>query len=550
MTTIVYQLLWRIILKRFIIIGIILLSFQSIALDLDREKINVAYMGLPTEPIVNAADRNYSVSYGSAYKQIEFQRTIEDIFHIEGFERFQSNATVHIAFQFDEITVTGTEVLSESRKVKNSDGHNYVEFYYIPVLSYDTYAKVIISYANGESKTFNYGTRNNKFNGQEAYTTSDANISLTRDLYQIVYEMHNQFVIDTVNDVDVKLNKIHGYQPIHTTDYLLILDSRFYPEYKDYKRYYLLTNRLFKQMTPFDSIEGLKSEMQVVINFLKQIPAKYPNNKRADIKMRYASFYNLAKIYYYLDEFEKSIDYYEKVIQNDYHEGQSKRNIKAIDDLKDLLAVNQVSGRHFNIQVAQAQSPQLSPAVVNDGFIYIDAEIQTIDKQLIEGKIELNAAVTDIIYELQNLTIINFKFLNDSDEIEMKNIYTSTIETMQLSEDKLQRINYTSQANQSGEQISTGKVNSGVLITALAVQLFQSDKVSLFSYNNELIIKKANVTTAQSTSSTAFSFAFKKKLGQLFSDCTSMQADIKSGQYKNNAEGLTQAVARYANCQN
>ena len=55
-----------------------------------------------------------------------------------------------------------------------------------------------------------------------------------------------------------------------------------------------------------------------------------------------------------------------------------------------------------------------------------------------------------------------------------------------------------------------------------------------------------NEALGQSTSSVAFSFAFKKKLGKFFADCTNMQADIKSSAYKNNAESLMQAVKDYS----
>ena len=529
----------------------LMLSFGSYGLDLDRESINVAYLGLPTNPMVNPVDRNYSVYYNSANNIDEYQRTIEDYFHINGFTKLDSNATVHLDFQFDEIKVTGTEVISDKRKVRDSDGNSYYEFFYIPVLSYETYAKVIISYANGESSIHKFGSKNNKFEGNETYSISEANIALTSDLYRIAYETQNQFIIETTMTMNTMLNELHGYKAVNTTDYLLVLDSRFYPEYKDYKRYYQLSSRLFKQMTPYDSIDGIKSAIQPVLEFLSGIPEKYPGRKKAHIKMRYASYYNMAKIYFYLDELEKSIDYYEKVIENDYHEGQSKRNIKDIDKLKDLFAVNQVNTRHLNIELlGQMHENDQVEVSQSSGYHYVDAEIKTIDNISTEGKIELTDAVQDIVYELQNISFLNFKYLNNADEIAVKKIYTSTIDSILLTDLKLQRINFTSQQQNSNQQVNTGKVDAGVLVSALAVELFHSDKVELYDFNGELILKKPNETSATSTSSTAFSFAFKKKLGQYFSDCNNIQTKIKSGQFRNNAEGLIKVVKAYSLCGN
>ena len=541
------------VLRALVLISICVLSFSSTALDLDREDFKVSYMQLPEQPIVNPINRNYSVYYNSAYKSHEFQSLIEDSFHINGFTRFDTNATIHLDFQFEDLKVVNTEVLEDERQVKGDDGKSYTEYFYIPVLTYTTSAQVFVNYANGESKVYKFGNKKNKFKGQEAYSTSEANIALTSELYQVVFEEQNRFILETTIAMQSKLNELHGYQTVDKSDYLLILDSRRYPEYKDYKRYYQLTTRLFKQMTPFESVEGIRSGIQPVLDFLMGIPEKYPEKKKAHVKMRYASYYNIAKIYYYLDEFEKAIDYYEKVIENDYHEGQSKRNIKDIDKLKDLLAVNQVNTRHLDIQlnpppqINNSQNISQNPSL-DSGFQYVDAEIQTIDNTLTEGKIELSADVQDVVDELQNITVFSFKFLNDSDEIDVKQVYTSTINSIQLSDINLKRINYNSQQQDSYEQVNTGEIEEGILISVLAQEMFSSDRIALYEFNRELVLVKAGEATGTSTSSTAFSFAFKKKLGQYLSDCDQMQSAIKLGQYKNNVEGLINAAKAYSQC--
>lgn len=535
------------ILRFFIFTCLLLLSLQTFSLDLDRESIGVSYLNLPTHPMVNVADRNYSVLYNSAYHENEFQSVVEDNFHIDGFQKVYSQATVLIDFQFDEIMVTGTEVLSKNRKIKDGDGNYHTEYFYVPILKYKTNAQVFVTYANGQSKKYKFGSRSLKYTGEERYSTSEANRTLTNDLGRIVYDVYSQFVVEAVKDMDAKLTKKHGYKVIDTTDYLLVLDSRRYPEYKDYKRYYSLANRLFKQISAFESLDNIRQEIQVVINFLKHIPENYTNTKKADTKMRYASYYNLAKIYYYLDELNQAIFYYQKVIENDYHEGQSKRNIKDIEKLKDLFSVNQVNTRHFSVQLEQSSTPSGQNHGQNN-FDYFDAEIQITDGELLEGKIELNSSIQDTIGELQYSEVINIKFLNDADEIESKAIYTEFIEFIQLEELKLQRISYATKPKNNAP-IYSGKVSQGNLINVLAVELFSSNKISLYSFNNELILKKQQDTNGKSTSSTAFSFAFKKKLGKFFADCSSMQADIKSGAFKNNNEGLIQAVSTYTQCQ-
>ncbi len=531
-------------MKTLTLIFLLTFSLQSSALDLDREDISVSYLQLPTHPMVNIKDRTYSVLYNSAYFEQEFQDIVENNFHIEGFQRLYSNATLLVDFQFDEIEVLSTEVLEKNRRVKDAEGKNHLEYYYIPILKYKTHAQVYLSYANGQTKTYKFGSRSKKYTGEERYSTSEANRVLSNDLHRITHDLFNQFVLDTVTDMDEKLSKKHGYQVMDTTDYLLILDSKRYPEYKDYKRYYSLANRLFKQMSPFENLQPIKNEMQVVINFLERIPENYTSTKKDNVKMRYASAYNLAKIYYYLDDLDQAIYYYQKVIENDYHEGQSKRNIKDIEKLKDLFSVNQVTSRHFPIELEQL-APQQTP--LQNQLQLLDAEIQIIDGELLEGKIELSSE-SDLLQQLAGQEVIVFKFLNDNDEIESKNLYSEFIEYIQLEDAKLQRISFISKPRNNNQNFSNNS-SSKQTISAFAFELFASDKVSLFDTNGELVLIKPNETLGQSTSSVAFSFAFKKKLGKFFADCLNMQADIKSSVYKNNAESLMQAVKDYSQCE-
>lgn len=523
---------------------IFILSQQTFALDLDREDISVSYLDLPTHPMVNVEDRTYSVLYNAAYFENEFQQVVEENFHIQGFQKLFSGASMLIDFQFDEIKVLSTEVLSKTRKVKNSEGVSQIENYFVPVLKYKTNAQVIISYTGGKTKTYKFGSRSKKHKMEEKDSIDEANNFLNDDLNPILYDLFSQFVVETVEKTDLKLSTKHGYRVKETTDYLLVLDSRRYSEYKDYKRYYALANRLFKQMSPFESLSKIKDELQVVITFLEGIPDNYTDTKKADTKMRYASYYNLAKIHYYLDDLDQSIFYYQKVIENDYHKGQSKRNIKDIEKLKDLFSVNQVNTRHFPIELNLSSSQSNTQ---QDSFVYLDAEIQMTDNQMIDGKIELSALVGDSVSELQQTEVVKIKFLNDQDEIEAKNLSSGFIESIQLEDLKLQRISYASKSK--NRQVNSGKVSKGTVIKGLAIEHYASDKVALYELNNELILKKPHETIGKSTSSTAFSFAFKKKLAAFFEDCTDIQLSIKSGTYKNNTESLIQAVKDYSQCQ-
>ncbi len=525
--------------------SIVLLSLfftPAFALDLDKTTVNVAYLQLPSEPIKDPNNRNFSTTFDANYQPADTHRIIEEVFYIEGFQQFTDSANIHIDFQFGPFLVEGTEVITKQRESKDKDGNVKIHYSYQPVLKYSTSANIRVNYSNGESKTYKYGRRNNTYEGSTTKSLQSANNVFRANLSQLQNSLYNKFVRKSVNNINQKLNALHGYQPITKKDSFLILDSKKYPEYNDYKQVEKDLKITFDQMTPYEPLDAIRPALESMLVFFNGIPANYPKKKRAHKKMRYASYYNAAQIYYYLDDLENALIYYQKVIENDYHEGQSKRNIVQIKKLQDLFAANQVNSRHFAIdtEIHNTENAQ--------NFIYLDADIETKDGYNTEGKIELLDQAIDPIEALPFQDQINIKILNDNDEIELKTIAAEHIKSIQLSEHKLQSIDYVSYDTNMAQKVASGKTKQGIMVTVLAHQLYQTPKASLYSYQNEFIMKKADEELGTSTSSTAFSFGFKKKLGQYFDDCSSMQEKIKSGNYKNTLEGLTNAVNAYNDC--
>jgi len=120
---------------------------------------------------------------------------------------------------------------------------------------------------------------------------------------------------------------------------------------------------------------------------------------------------------------------------------------------------------------------------------------------------------------LQHLNQINIRILNNNDEIELIKIAANDIKFIQLSEQKLQSLSYTSYHRNTSQKIVSGKPEEGYMATVLAHEIYQSPTISLYDFQNELILKRTTEKFGTSTSSPAFSFGFKKKLGQYFSDC-------------------------------
>ena len=60
--------------------------------------------------------------------------------------------------------------------------------------------------------------------------------------------------------------------------------------------------------------------MQPVIDYFENAKKQYVTSSKEDRKMRYASFYDLAKIYLYFDEPEKAMTEADALAMNDFDE--------------------------------------------------------------------------------------------------------------------------------------------------------------------------------------------------------------------------------------
>ncbi|MFC3194053.1 hypothetical protein ACFODZ_07350 [Marinicella sediminis] len=320
------------------------------ALDLDRKSANVAYIQLPTDPITQLGNRTVSTQVSAFYDTYETRQTIENTFRLHGFNRVEKAGYLHIEFRFDTLKIQETRVKTHKREDKNRDGQTRIKYTYTPELEYSVGARIIIHYPDGKQQSHRYGSSYIKHKGETTPSQTSAWNYLNHNINELRAELYHEFLYETMIEFNDKLNAMHGYQPIFGETSFLIMDSKKYPEYADYKKVEQDLKAIFGQMAPHDDVAALKPALLPIIRFLDEIPKRYPSNKRAHRKMRYASYYNIAQIHYWLDEFNQARNYFQKVIDNDYREGESKRMLKRIANDLQLLQINQVKSRHLNPQ--------------------------------------------------------------------------------------------------------------------------------------------------------------------------------------------------------
>jgi predicted ATP-binding protein involved in virulence len=85
------------------------------------------------------------------------------------------------------------------------------------------------------------------------------------------------------------------------------------------------------------------------LQYFKELPTRYTDPKlKADVKLRYVGYYNVAKIYLYLDMPDKVAEYANLLFENGHDKGDAKKLNEDADKLKALFDSSEIKARHFS----------------------------------------------------------------------------------------------------------------------------------------------------------------------------------------------------------
>ena len=88
---------------------------------------------------------------------------------------------------------------------------------------------------------------------------------------------------------------------------------------------------------------------------MRALKKKYSSNSKADKKLRYASYYNLAKIYWYLDDPDAGLKEANELVINGF-DAKDGRGLEAgATNLKMQLRLAKRDSRHFPLNVEDYQ---------------------------------------------------------------------------------------------------------------------------------------------------------------------------------------------------
>ncbi len=364
--------------KLLLVIGLFVSgSAMAQKVDLDRFYFDVKYQSLPKEN-VPFEKRTYGVHVitGGPVTNYLSDATIYDKINLPGWKKIEGGEpTVGIDFTLQDFVYRGSIEKSETVSNKDKDGK---------VLSTTTYYWIEARYTTSgfarikgpitlpkeevkkeEVKPVNKFLVNAVINKPAAQPANENEFSFSRDIIYnsqkrssntVLTEFNNnkdaiytqnlrEFVDGSISTVLNRIRTTYGFPEIKTQDILWILDAKN-DEGKTQTEAIEAVKEIFKGMKADEPTDQLATNLQPLVEYFESLKTKYTSDDKPGRKMRYSAYFNLAKIYLYLDQPDKTIKEAEALIINDYDPKDGKRLIEEANNLKDLFAKTGFTSRH------------------------------------------------------------------------------------------------------------------------------------------------------------------------------------------------------------
>ncbi|MGB8191295.1 MAG: hypothetical protein WCF67_05210 [Chitinophagaceae bacterium] len=333
--------------------------------NLDKFSFTASYRDLPR----NALDTSYhtysvSIDYGYITRLAMRRNEMEDQVVMEGWRKLPYDAHVQIKIKFEDLIIQGSEVKERVEVLKDKNGKETgKKTSYTVEVAYTFGAQArLTDYKGRFIDNVVLASRDTRrvHQSEEFSSSAEAKLYSKLGLVLLTSTLTKQSMNNAISNLSNMLTSNYGYPERVVGDFFWVVNSRKHPEYENHQRAWGNFKRAITYMSPNEPLDEVKQMMQPVIEYYNKAIKTYSSDSKGDKKMRYASHYNLAKIYWYLDDPDAAMREATELIINGY-DAKDGRSLEAgATDLKMLMRQSRIYSRHFKMQVQEYEGPAMA----------------------------------------------------------------------------------------------------------------------------------------------------------------------------------------------
>jgi hypothetical protein len=338
------------------------ISLCAQRVDLDRFNFTVSYRDFPDEPLPPAY-KTFNVrieaapSLGLGYTT----SSLENMINIEGMKKVTGTGHVTILCILDDIVFEkgGTKERVDVRK--DRQGVESRRSYFSSEMVYSFSARASVYDYKGNTILSNYilSSRDDRrmYKTPEYANPVEVANYCNNNILEIKSNLAKQLVNGAVSNLNATLNTRYGYTIQRVNDIFWILNNKKHPEYAEHQKAWNNFKNAVVMINANEPLDKVREKMKPVIDYFEKLKTVYTASDKEGRKLRYASYYNLAKIYLYLDDPASAMKEADALAMNDYDESDG-RNLRVVAErLDEQLKKNNASTRHFAVNSDKYEPP-------------------------------------------------------------------------------------------------------------------------------------------------------------------------------------------------
>jgi len=337
--------------------------------DLDKFGFSVQYRSLPNVKI-DSSYRTYNVEVESTKLMSSFTKDLfpERMVVIEGWRKLTKDGHLQIKVSCDDLLPESFTTKERTEVTKDKNGViTGTKYFYSQEVTYTFAANAIVSDYKG---VVYYDEMLVNRNNKQVYRSPEFPIKAVAEAYfmvnsmKVTNDLYRMQVTRVMQNLGYRLTNDFGYNAVTVNDFMWIIDSRKHQEYTNHRKAFQQMNGILFGMNADTPIETVREQMKPVIAYFESIKKKYPSTSKHDRKIRYASFFNLAVLYYYLDDPQNMINQANGLVLNDFDSKDGKVFENSALNLKNQFQQANIYTRHFPININSFKGPYENAPVV------------------------------------------------------------------------------------------------------------------------------------------------------------------------------------------
>ena len=342
--------------------------------DLDRFKFSSQFRSLPSIRL-DSSYHTYHVSVEATRLMQGYlnDMTPEKSVTLEGWRMLKKNGHLTIQVKLEELLPESFSVKEREELIKDRAGKETGRrklYSQEVVYTFSAFAD-ITDYKGTHIENINLASRNHK----QVYRSPEFAIRHVAEAYfminslTVTEQLYRNCVNRAMSYLSSRINNDFGYAEVTVNDHMWILDSKKHYEYQAHRQAFLTISEVLFSISANRSLDGIREQLQPAINYFESIKKKYPSGTKHDRKLRYASYYNLAVLYYYLDDPQAMKKEASGLILNDFDAKDGRALEASALNLKNLFMQSNLNSRHFAIDTTKFKGPGEASVIAVKGVV-------------------------------------------------------------------------------------------------------------------------------------------------------------------------------------